>query len=151
MSNILAQIAEIQSLTLAELRARWETLNGKVAPGYSREHLIRRLAYRIQELAHGGLSEATRGALRAVVERDGTCGQVKPLTRRQANVGGPVPGTVFVREWHGQRHEVRVVDGGFEYQGKAFRSLTAVAKAITNQHWNGKLFFGLCKRKEKKV
>ena len=55
-------------------------------------------------------------------------------------------GTRLVRDWHGDRHEVTVVAGGFEYGGKRYRSLTAVAKAITGSHWNGKLFFGLSKR-----
>lgn len=148
MNNTLAAIAEIQSLTLPELRARWQVLYGTDAPGYSKAYLIRRLAYRVQELAHGGLSEATRATLRAVVGRDGANDQVKPLTRRNANVGAPVAGTVFVREWHGQRHEVTVVDGGFDHQGKVYRSLTAVAKAITGQHWNGPLFFGIRSRKK---
>ena len=147
--NILAQIAEIQSLDLAGLRERWIVLYGKPAPGYSREHLIRRLAYRVQELAHGGLSEATRGALRAIAGKDGSNGQVKPLMRRSANHGSPVPGTRYIREWRGQRHEVTVVEEGFEYSGKCYRSLTAIAKVITNTHWNGRLFFGLRDRRKK--
>jgi len=149
MSNILAQIAEIQSLDLAGLRERWQVLYGTTAPAYSREHLVRRLAFRVQELAHGGLSDATRAQLRAIAEQDGSGGKVRPLARRNANDSAPVPGTVFVREWHGNRHEVRAVADGFEYAGKAYRSLTAVAKAITNQHWNGKLFFGLRDRRKK--
>ena len=150
MNNILAQINEIQTLALPELRERWTVLYGNSAPGYSREHLIRRLAYRIQELAHGGVSDATRAQLRAIAAKDCPSGQVRPLARRDANQGDPVPGTRYVREWHGQRHEVTVIDGGFEYGGKTFRSLSAVAKAITGQHWNGPLFFGLKKRKEPK-
>jgi hypothetical protein len=145
--SILGQISEIQGLSLADLRERWRILYGTDAPGYSREHLIRRLAYRTQELAHGCLQDATRATLSAVAEQDGTGGQARPLSRRGANQGGPVAGTRLIREWGGERHEVTVVDGGFEYQGRLFRSLTAVAKAITGQHWNGRLFFGLRDRK----
>ncbi len=147
MSNILAQIAEIQGLALAELRERWRVLYGKEAPGYSREHLIRRLCCRVQELAFGGVNDATRATLHALVERDGACGQGTRLVRRNANDGGPVAGTVFVRTWRDQRHEVTVVEGGFEYAGRTYRSLTAIAKTITGQHWNGPLFFGLRDRK----
>ncbi len=68
--NTLAAIAEIQGLTLPELRARWKVLYGTDAPGYSKAYLIRRLAYRIQELAHGGLSDATRAQLRAIAAKD---------------------------------------------------------------------------------
>ena len=121
---------------------------GGEAPGYSREQLVRRLAYRVQELAQGGVSQATRATLRAIAERDGAGGHVAPLARRNANAGGPAPGTRLVREWHGKRHEVVVVSGGFDYQGKIFKSLSGVAKAITGQHWNGPLFFGIRSRRK---
>ncbi len=145
--SIARQITDLESMSLDELRGRWRDLYGTEAPGYSKAHLVRRLAYRVQELAHGGVSDATRATLRAVAERDGKPGQASRLVRRDANSGGPVPGTRFVREWHGERHEVAVVEGGFEYQGKIFRSLSAIAKVITGQHWNGRLFFGLRDRK----
>ncbi len=147
--SIIAQLAEIESLSLGDLRARWRELFGTDAPGYSRAHLRRRIGYRLQELRHGGLPVATRAILRAKAEADGASGQGMRLVRRNANDGGPVPGTVFVRTWRDQRHEVTVVEGGFEYQGKIFRSLSAVAKTITGQHWNGKLFFGLRTRGRK--
>ncbi len=146
--SIARQIADLENMTLDELRGRWRDLFGTEPPGYSKAHLVRRLAYRLQELAHGGITDATRAALRAVAERDGQPGQGMRLTRRDANDGGPVAGTRFVREWHGQRHEVAVVEGGFEYQGKIFRSLSAIAKLITGAHWNGKLFFGLRSRRK---
>jgi hypothetical protein len=60
----------------------------------------------------------------------------------------PVVGTRLVREWRGERHEVTVVPGGFEYLGRLYRSLTAIAKVITGQHWNGRLFFGLRRRNQ---
>ena len=147
MSSVLRQISEIQGLTLGELRERWETLYGTAPPRYSWEHLVRRLAYRIQELRFGGLCESTKATLRAVAERDGTGDQVKPLVRRNANDGGPVPGTRLVRVWHGERHEVTVTADGYEYKGRIFRSLTAVAKIISGAHWSGNLFFGLRSRR----
>jgi len=149
-TNILAQITEIQGLDLAGLRERWRSLYGSEAPAYSRTFLIRRLAYRVQELANGGLNDATRGALRAIAERDCPGGQVGPLLRRDANVDGPVGGTRYIREWHGERHEVTVVSDGFEYRGQTYRSLTAIAKRITNAHWSGNLFFGLRSRRKER-
>ena len=66
---------------------------------------------------------------------------------RKANT--PSPGTTLVRDWHGRRIEVRVLESGFEWDGTVYRSLSAIAKKITNAHWNGKLFFGLVSRKRK--
>jgi hypothetical protein len=150
MSNsVLAQLNEIAGLSLPELRERWTTLYGSAAPAYSREYLIRRLAHRLQVLQLGDISDATRSTLRAIAEKDCPGGEVRPLVRRDANVGAPVAGTRFVREWHGERHEVEVVADGFAHRGKIYRSLSAIAKAITGQHWNGNLYFGLTNRKKR--
>src|SRR4029450_11440092 len=151
-SSIVGQIADLQTLSLPDLRERWRALFGTDPPGYSREHLVRRLAYRVQELPYGGLPAATRAKLRDLVpasERLGPDGTLGPLKSRKREDGMPVVGTRLIREWHGARHEVTVVQGGFDYGGVVYRSLSAVAKAITRQHWNGRLFFGLCDRKGK--
>ena len=153
-TSIIAQINEIQGLKLPELRERWKTLFGTMPPAYSREHFVRRLAYRVQELAHGGLSDATKAALCATAEADGSVGHdggVARLTRKKANGGGPVLGTTLVRIWRDQRYEVKVVAGGFEMEGRLYKSLSAVAKAVTGQHWNAKLFFGLRARGKKEA
>jgi hypothetical protein len=68
--------------------------------------------------------------------------------RRKPKVTHPTPGTRLVREWNGQRHEVTAVEGGFEYNGRKHRSLSAIAKAITGAHWSGPQFFGLRTPKE---
>jgi anti-sigma factor RsiW len=148
-TSILVQLNELASLDLAGLRERWQILFGSPAPQYSRSHLVRRLAHRLQVLQLGDISDATRSALRAIAEKEAPNGRVRPLVRRDANDGAPVPGTVFTREWHGKRHEVTALgDGGFDYRGQTYRSLSAIAKVITGQHWNGKLFFGLTSRKK---
>jgi hypothetical protein len=148
--SMVAKIAEIAGLSLPELRERWTTLYGSAAPAYSREHLIRRLAHRLQVLQFGGLSDATRSALRAIAEKEAPNGRVRPLVRRDANDGAPAVGTRFVRDWHGERHEVEVVADGFVYRGQVFRTLSAVAKKITNAHWSGALFFGLRTRRKER-
>ncbi len=138
---LLRQITELETMTLADLRERWRELYGTEPPGYSRTHLAKRLAYRVQELAYGGLSDVARAKLREHVEAD--TGRVRPLERRKNKDDMPVVGTRLIREWHGERYEVTVVQSGFEFDGRRYRSLTAVAKAITGAHWNGRKFFGL--------
>ena len=145
--GVLRQVTEIQALSLRELRERWSELFGTDAPRYSRAALIRRLAYRIQELAFGGVTEATRARLREhLKEVDGIDGPAR-MTRRGGKGDGPVAGTRFIREWRGQRYEVTVVPGGCEWEGRRYRSLSEVARAITGTRWNGPLFFGLRTRK----
>lgn len=151
-NGVLAQIAELQELSHAELHERWRALYGAEPPTYNRALLIKRLAYRVQELAHGGLSEFARAELRRHMQAeslDAEAAEVARLKRRQRKNGMPVAGTRLIREWQGRRYEVTVVDGGFEYEGRRYRSLTAITKAITGTHWNGPAFFGLRKPERK--
>jgi len=150
---VLAQIAELQELTHAELQERWRALYGAEPPTYNRSLLVKRLAYRIQELAYGGLSEFARAELRRHIQAEGLdteAAAVARLERRSRKNGMPVAGTRLIREWQGRRYEVTVVEGGFEYEGRRFRSLTAITKAITGAHWNGPAFFGLRKPERKR-
>ena len=140
-TTVLQQVTELSKMTHSELKDRWCDLFGTEPPGYKREHLIRRLAYRIQELAYGGLSDAAKEQLAQIADAVGD--QVTRKKRRKAKSTQPLPGTRLVREWRGVRHEVVAVVGGYEYQGRPYRSLSAVAKAITGAHWSGPQFFGL--------
>ena len=106
-----------------------------------------------KKLEHGGVSDATRAKLRAHAADLGLGPgdeKVARLRRRSQPTDGPVPGTKLVRIWHGDRYEVTAVAGGFEFDGRKFRSLTAVAKAITGAHWNGRVFFGISKQRKRK-
>jgi hypothetical protein len=96
------------------------------------------VAYRIQELTHGGLSKATRRQLLAATKELESNGRVVPDGGARLR-----PGAQLVREWHGRTHTVTVADDGFEYVGKAYSSLTKIAQAITGAHWSGPRFFGL--------
>ncbi len=152
-NGILKQITELQRLSQAELKERWQELYGTEPPVYNRALLTKRLAYRLQELAYGGVSEVTRVRLRERLEGDGLDAEaveVARMERRQRKNGLPVPGTRLVREWRGRRYEVTVLEGGFEYEGRPYRSLSAVTKAITGTHWNGPAFFGLRKPKDRR-
>lgn len=144
------QIPDLQNLSYDQLKKRWEILYGGTPPAYNRTFIIKRLAYRIQELTHGGLSYATRERMRHILlasgfDETGCRPEGKRAASNQSGKNQPVLGTKFSREWNGKRHEVTVVAGGFEYEGKRYRSLTAVTKAITGTHWNGRAFFGVSK------
>lgn len=138
--NIAARVTALPGKDIAELRVMWRELIGEAPPPGNRTHIVRRLAYRIQELAYGGLSDRTRRRLDALADEEDD--RVKGRRRRRAG-DRPVTGTRLVREWDGVEHCVTVLADGFEYDGRQFRSLSAVARAITGTRWNGPLFFGL--------
>jgi len=145
-SSIVKQIAGLQRQSVPELKERWRELFGTEAPAYNRTFLVKRLAYRLQELTHGGLSAATQAKMKDILREAGltedglTPGRGRLAKRSQDR---PIIGTRLVRMWRDSRHEVTVIQGGYEYQGRRYRSLSAIAKAITGTHWNGRAFFGL--------
>lgn len=142
--TVLKQIDELNQMSMDQLRKRWADLIGTdPGPGrLGRQYLMRRLAYRIQELAYGGLSSQARKQLEAVA--DGRARNVGPAKSRKTILA---PGTRLLREWHGDRYEVIVEAEGFRYKGKVYRSLTAAARAITGQHTSGNLFFGIQRKR----
>jgi hypothetical protein len=152
--SVLKQIADLDNLSYEELRALWRTLYGKEPAASNMPYLIKRLAYRIQELAYGGLSERAHKMMDGILDSHGFDenggNQATKRKERKRKAGVPVAGTRLVREWNGRTYEVIVVHGGFEYEGCRYRSLTAITKVITGTHWNGRAFFGLKKTHEKK-
>lgn len=146
--TMLKQVAGLGRLSYAGLQDRWRQLIGTEPPRYNREFLVKRLAHRFQELTHGGLSPDTREQMNRLLDKAGynELGGMPSRKRPRARDYLPVVGTRLVREWDGQRHEATVVHGGFEYRGRRYRSLSAIANTITGGHWNGKAFFGLRSR-----
>jgi hypothetical protein len=136
---VLAQIGALKSMDAQALKARWRELFDAEPPPYNRRFLESRLAYRIQELAYGGLKPATVERLAALAEGVGG----KANRRARVAQERPITGTRLLREWHGVEHSVTVRDDGFEYQGRPFKSLSAIARLITGTRWNGWIFFGL--------
>jgi hypothetical protein len=121
------------------LKRKWRDLFDREPPPYNRRFLESRLAYRIQELAYGGLSEETLERLDALAdELEGK----KPRRGSSLNTR-PIAGTRLIREWNGVEHSVTVRHSDFEYQGRPYKSLSAIAKYITGTQWNGLVFFGL--------
>ena len=109
-------------------------------PPFNRRHLENRLAYRIQELAYGGLKPETLRRLEILGEQYDSD---NVTTRRIRHDAKPVAGTRLVREYRGVEHTVTVLADGYEWQGRPYRSLSAIARAITGTRWNGLVFFGL--------
>jgi hypothetical protein len=146
--TVLKQIADLERRSLPELQDRWRQLIGTEPPRYTREFLVKRLAYRLQELAHGGLRQETREQMNQLLDDAGynELAGLRAGARPRAHRDQPVVGTRLVREWDGRRYEVTVVHGGFEFEGRRYRSLSAIAKTITGTHWNGPAFFGLRSR-----
>ena len=138
--GVLAQLAALKAAPASALKDRWRELFGNEPPAYNRRFLESRLAYRIQELAYGGLSPDTVARLAALGAEAGS-GRAKGS--KKATSDRPVSGTRLIREWKGVEHHVTVRDADFEYQGRPFKSLSAVARAITGTRWNGLVFFGL--------
>jgi hypothetical protein len=135
--TVLGQIAGLKAKSTAELRDMWRGLFGREPPVLGRRYLEDRLAYRVQELHFGGLSERARRKLDALV------GQLEPRAARRRDPGRPVAGTQLRRQWKNVEHVVTVREYDFEYEGRAYRSLSAVAREIAGTRWNGWMFFGL--------
>ncbi len=138
--TVLARVAALKATPTPDLKTQWRELFGKEPPPFNRPYLQSRLAYRIQELAYGGLKPETRARLEALGEQlDG--GNV--VLRRIRADSRPLAGTRLVREHGGVEHTVTVLADGFEWEGRPDRSLSAIARAITGTRWNGWAFFGL--------
>jgi hypothetical protein len=136
---VLGKLAALKSAPVADLKQKWRDLFDCEPPPYNRRFLENRLAYRIQELAYGGLSEETVERLDALAdELEGK----KPRHRSSLD-SRPIAGTRLIREWKGVEHCVTVRQEDFEYQGRPYQSLSAIARHITGTRWNGLVFFGL--------
>jgi hypothetical protein len=137
---IPARLAALKTMPMPDLKAQWRELFETEPPPFNRRYLENRLAYRIQELAYGGLKPETLRRLEALGEQYDS-GNV--TTRRIRHDARPIAGTRLVREWRGDEHTVTVMAEGYEWEGRPYRSLSAIARAITGTRWNGLVFFGL--------
>jgi len=144
-NSVLRQLAALQKMSLSELQNKWRDLYGAEAPQFKKAFLEKRLAYRIQELFYGGLPETAERHLAELAENDPLARMCRKeqSSRRYLSKGKLLPGTRLIREWNGNRYEVTAKEKGFVYDGRDFRSLSAIATAITGTKWNGKAFFGL--------
>jgi len=151
MKSITREISELRSMTAHELAGRFAKLFGKPPRIKHKEWLWKRIAWKLQEQRFGGLPGAARRHLNTLMNEielpiKGKSGanMGKPRVSRASDM--PAIGTTLIRKWHGHEYRVKVTADGFEYDGVVYRSLSAVAYAITGTRWNGKLYFGLKKR-----
>ena len=141
---IPARLAALKTTPTPELKVQWRELFASEPPPFNRQYLVTRLAYRIQELAYGGLKPETIRRLEKLGEHlDGG----NPIKRRIRTDIKPITGTRLLREWQGVEHIVTVTADGFEWQGRPYQSLSSIARAITGSRWNGWVFFGLKNRR----
>ena len=168
-SAVLVEIENLRRASLAGLRSKFREVFQEETRSRHREHLFRRIAWRLQALAEGDLSERARGrareiaqdgSLRTVAPRDffGVDGERVQTTpsdgnRRQQDSRLPWPGVLLSRKWKGRTILVEVLAKGFRYENRHYSSLSAIAVAVTGTRWNGLAFFGLTrpaggKRKE---
>ncbi|MFW6115851.1 MAG: DUF2924 domain-containing protein [Chloroflexota bacterium] len=166
-----AMIKMLRRMTVTELRQKYQQVFGEPCRSYNKDYLWKRIAWRIQADAEGGLSErakrraqelaresdlrvrAPRGFLEAGDEDDdgnGTAEKGQVSRRFHVDRRLPPPGSTLIREYRGERIEVTVLPNGFEHKGVPYRTLSAVAKAVTGSHWNGYAFFGLNGKGRKK-
>lgn len=141
--TVLSRLAALKTLSVKELKAEWEKLIGTAAPNNSRAFLELRIAYRIQELSYGGPDRETRRMLDLLAD------EVEGHNRRKHQIAdprNPVVGTKLIRKWDGVEHTIIVLKDGFDWKGRRFKSLSAVAREITGTRWNGYRFFGLRER-----
>jgi hypothetical protein len=138
---IPARLAALKAAPLSDLKEQWRALFNSEPPNFNRRYLEARLAYRLQELAYGGLKPETIRRLERLGEQlDG--GDIKKRSMR-ADHERPLAGTQLLREWQGVEYVITVTTDAFEWQGRPYKSLSAIARAITGTRWNGWVFFGL--------
>ena len=165
-TKVLEEIERLRRASLVELLTRYRELFGEDSGSRHREHLFRKMAWRVQALAEGDLSERARArALELACDADlrviapkGFFGREKSehLTVPRIERGGnpdrrlPIAGTLIEREYRGKKHFVEVLPDGFRYEGQHHRSLSSVAREITGTRWNGLAFFGFANGSEPK-
>ena len=153
--TLSADLAALQRLTTGEMRVRYAEVFGEQPNSWNRFWMLKRLAWRLQALAEGGLSERARRraeelANDADLRLNAPKGKAAEIPTERTTVKPlptpsddrlPPPGTILTRPYKGQTVQVQILTNGFAYQGQVYLSLSAVAKAVTGSHTNGFLFF----------
>lgn len=147
MSTLDDEIGSLEGLPTHELKIEWRRLCRTEPPrSVPRDLMIRAIAYRMQERAHGGLAPAIKRKMRSLVvelEAKGTLVFEAGISLK--------PGSRLVREWARRTHTVVVLEDGFDYDGERYPSLSKIAARITGAHWSGPRFFGIGKAKPRRV
>ncbi len=151
----LTGIMELKEKTLDELQAKHQELfPGQPAPSNNKVYLWRKIAYRLQELEYGGISTEAQSKIQELIQQydpidnktlrpDNALEERPKKTKLSRDKRLPISGTVIIKEYKGIKIEIKILESGFEYHNKVYKSLTAIAKDVTGAHWNGYLFFNL--------
>jgi hypothetical protein len=145
--TVLARVAALPRMSLAELKKLWRDLYGEDPPRTKSTYLVRRLAYRIQELSYGVDPMIEERIAAKAKELFNAPGRQKT---RKASYAEPIAGTRLLREYKGIEYQVMILADGYEYQGARYKSLSKIAALITGAAWSGPAFFGLKQRKDPK-
>lgn len=156
--NVEKEVAALRRMTVNELRAKYADVFGEETNARHKEWLVRRVIWRMQALAEGDISERARQRA-AELANDADLRTTAPKAPDMAQIAVertttaafrlllddrlPMPGTILTRQYRGQTLQVYVLPDGFEFEGEVYKSLSAVAKAITGTHCNGYFFFRL--------
>jgi hypothetical protein len=140
-AGISEEMPAVTTLSLEELRQEWQRRWDDPPRFRSRDLMARALAYRLQAERQGDLPAALRRRVVELAKQFSADRNYSPKPGHDLK-----PGTAFIREWQGVRHEMAVTENGFSYLGEEYRSLSKVASVITGSKWNGRLFFGLTER-----
>jgi hypothetical protein len=138
--TIAARVAALPKTPTPELKQMWRELFDQEPPGFGPQLPHQPARVPNPRARVRGLKPATRAKLDALAD------SLDPKAARKRIVNGPVVGTQLIREWRGVEHKVTVLADGFECEGRRYKSLSAVARAITGTRWNGLTFFGLARR-----
>jgi len=153
--GINAKIVALKNMAIPKLQEEFEALfNGQKASSDNKVYLVRRIAYRLQELEYGGLSQKAQNRLKELiglydpVNNKAIRPKVSIETQARTKTRGrdmrlPIPGTMITKDYRDKKHQVKILKSGFEYEGKIYKHLTAIAEKITGAHWNGYNFFNL--------
>jgi Protein of unknown function (DUF2924) len=154
LGSLPQRIAALESMTMRELRETWAEVFGYASASHNHAYMRKKIAWRLQEVAEGGLSKRARERIAELAPNAPVhhrplavrpAAQTKPpASARDPRV--PPAGTVLRRSHGGALHEVTVLESGFTYKGAGYPSLSTIAKAITGTTWNGLVFFGLAAR-----
>ncbi len=155
--NVERELAALERMTVDGLRKKFAEFLGEPTRSRHKQYLVKRLIWRMQANAYGGLSErALRRAMELANDADLRLTAPRPRREEQTTSGETaittasaskptrlLPGTILKRDYKGRTLRVTVLADGFEFEGDRYRSLTGIAKAATGKHWNGHHFFGL--------
>jgi hypothetical protein len=161
LGSLPERIAALQSMTMREPRDVWAQVFGHATASHNHAYLRKKIAWRLQEIAEGGLSARARTRIEELApfapirhrapSHPPPAASPAPSPARARDPRLPPAGTVLARAYQGAHHEVTVLEKGFDYRGVAYSSLSAIAKAITGTPWNGLVFFGLVERGARKA